>query len=53
MTFTALTLVVFGRKPFDDFLIYQLPAIANGSAFSFNNRPEWIPTNYGVYRPGR
>ena len=49
VTFTALTLVVFGRKPFDDFLFYQLPAIANGSAFGFNNRPEWIPTNYGVY----
>lgn len=49
VTLTALTLVVFGRKPFDDFLIYQLPAIANGTAFGFNNRPEWIPTNYGVY----
>jgi hypothetical protein len=44
-----IALSVFGRKPFDDFFFYQLPAIASGSAFSFNNRPEWIPTNYGVY----
>jgi hypothetical protein len=47
--FVALTLMVFGRKPFDDFLSYQIPAIASGAAFSFNDKPQWIPTNYGVY----
>jgi hypothetical protein len=49
LVFVALTLLVFGRKPFDDFLSYQIPAIASGAAFSFNDKPQWIPTNYGVY----
>ena len=49
LALVLLTLSVFGGKPFDDFIRFQLPAIANGSAFAFNDRPEWIPTNYGVY----
>jgi hypothetical protein len=45
----ALALLVFGRRPFDDFMSYQIPAIASGAAFAFNDKPEWIPTNYGAY----
>jgi len=49
LLFTILAWAVFGQKPFGDFVFYQIPAIASGAAFTFNNRPEWIPTNYGVY----
>jgi hypothetical protein len=45
----SAALLLFGRKPFNDFLFYQVPAIACGSALGFNNDPQWIPTNYGVY----
>jgi glycosyl transferase family 87 len=49
LVLVMLALLVFGRKPFDDFVSYQIPAIASGAAFSFNDQPQWIPTNYGVY----
>lgn len=49
LVLVMLALLMFGRKPFDDFASYQIPAIASGAAFSFNDRPQWIPTNYGVY----
>jgi Glycosyltransferase family 87 len=49
LVLVMLAVLLFGRKPFDDFVSDQIPAIASGAAFSFNDRPEWIPTNYGVY----
>ena len=39
LVLVMLALLMFGRKPFDDFASYQIPAIASGAAFSFNDRP--------------
>ncbi|MFQ5463904.1 MAG: glycosyltransferase family 87 protein [Phycisphaerae bacterium] len=46
----ALTLYVFGAKPLDAFLSFQLPRIANGEAFDFATRMmKPLAVNLSVY----
>jgi hypothetical protein len=49
IAFAALSLALFGIRPYVDFVTYQLPAISSGSGFAWAGKyPMLIPTNYGV-----
>ena len=45
----ALTLAVFGTKPFEDFVRHELPRISNGAAFPQSDQPHGINPNMSVY----
>jgi alpha-1,2-mannosyltransferase len=45
----AITIAVFGVRPFNDFLFYELPKIASGEAFPQTERIGTPLANLGVY----
>jgi hypothetical protein len=45
----AITIAVFGWRPFNDFIFYELPKIASGEAFPQTERVATPLVNLGVY----
>ncbi|PCC72267.1 Protein of unknown function [Nannocystis exedens] len=45
----ALALLLFGARPFDDFLGYHLPRLASGETFAFLSQPLPTMSNLGVF----
>jgi hypothetical protein len=45
----ALALLLFGTRPFDDFLGYHLPRLASGETFAFLSQPLPSMSNLGVF----
>ncbi|WAS92591.1 glycosyltransferase family 87 protein [Nannocystis punicea] len=45
----ALALLLFGTRPFDDFLGYHLPRLASGETFAFLSLPLPSMSNLGVF----
>jgi hypothetical protein len=45
----ALTLGIFGMRPFEDFVRHELPRISNGAAFPQSDQPHGINPNMSVY----
>ena len=48
LAFAVLSYLMFGSRPYVDFVNYQLPAISSGSGFAWSTLPFLVPTNYGV-----
>ncbi|MCY0992839.1 glycosyltransferase family 87 protein [Nannocystis sp. ILAH1] len=47
--YAALALLLFGTRPFDDFLGYHLPRLASGETFAFLSQPRPSMSNLGVF----
>ena len=45
----ALTVGVFGTRPFEDFVHYELPSISDGRAFPQSERPGVVESNQSLY----
>ena len=45
----ALTIAVFGTRPFEDFVHYELPTISDGRAFPQSERPNVVESNQSIY----